>query len=76
MDPQPESTPPPTRVPAPGSVLSCRELVSFLDDYLAEELPPERRAVSERHLALCDDCRRYLQSYRATVELSRAAFAD
>jgi len=75
MDPQPESTQPPPRGPAPGPELTCRELVAFLDDYVAGELAPERRAVFERHLAGCLDCRRYLQSYRATVELGRAAFA-
>jgi hypothetical protein len=56
--------------------LSCREFVEFLDRYVADELPPERKAVFERHLRLCADCRRYLQSYLATVELGRAAFAE
>ena len=82
MDPQPESRRPSDGQPtqplggwsAPG--LSCRELVAFRDDYVAEELAPGRRALFELHLARCGDCRRYLQSYRATVELCRAAYAD
>jgi len=56
--------------------LSCRDFVRFLDAYLEGELEPARRAVFERHLALCDDCVRYLQSYQATVALGRGAFAD
>lgn len=56
--------------------LSCRDFVRFLDAYLDDELPAARRAVFERHLALCDDCVRYLASYRTTIALSRAAWAD
>jgi len=55
--------------------LSCRDFVRFLDAYVDGELEPARRAVFERHLALCDDCVRYLESYRATIALGRAAFA-
>ena len=33
-------------------------------------LDPERRAVFERHLAICQDCRSYLESYRRVTELS------
>lgn len=54
--------------------LSCRDFVRFLDAYLEGELTPERRATFERHLTICDDCVRYLESYRATVALGHAAF--
>ena len=51
------------------SELSCRELVAFLNDYLDGLLPPERRTLFERHLAVCPDCAIYLDSYRTSMEL-------
>ena len=56
--------------------LTCRDFVAFLDEYVEGSLAPERHAVFERHLELCDDCVRYLQSYRRTIELGRAALGD
>jgi anti-sigma factor RsiW len=54
--------------------LTCRELVDFLMSYLDGELPdPERRAF-DAHLAVCEDCVAYLQTYEATVGLGRRAF--
>ena len=52
---------------------TCEELLEFLAAYVAEELPADRRARFDDHLARCPDCRRYLQSYRRTVELGRDA---
>ena len=54
-------------------MLTCRELTEFLDDYLAGALAADRRALFDRHLAVCPDCRNYLASYRATVRLVKAA---
>jgi anti-sigma factor RsiW len=55
--------------------MTCRELTEFLDAYLAGELSPAEAAEFERHLAVCDACVRYLDSYEKTVELTGAAFA-
>jgi anti-sigma factor RsiW len=54
--------------------MTCRELIDFLGDYLTGELSAEQRAEFERHLAVCQDCRFYLASYRATVAMGRSAF--
>ena len=56
--------------------MTCRELVDFLLDYLAGDLPAAERARFEVHLGACPDCVAYLRAYRATVELGRAAFAE
>jgi anti-sigma factor RsiW len=53
--------------------LTCREFVEFLDDYLADGLPPDRRSEFNDHLARCPSCVAYLKSYAASVELGRAA---
>ena len=56
--------------------MTCRELADFIMSYLAGELSPGVRAEFERHLTLCENCTRYLATYRAAVELSRHALAD
>jgi len=52
---------------------TCRELIEFLDDYVAGRLPLARRLAFEAHLALCRECRAYLASYRQTMALARDA---
>jgi anti-sigma factor RsiW len=56
--------------------MTCREVSEFLADYLSEELAQPSRRSFEEHLAECPDCRAYLASYKATVELGKAAFAE
>ncbi len=56
--------------------MTCRELIDFLDDYVAGDLPGDRRKVFEEHLAGCPDCVHYLASYRQTIALAREAFED
>jgi predicted anti-sigma-YlaC factor YlaD len=49
--------------------LTCRELVDVLTDYLEDVLPPLERARVEEHLAICPDCRAYLEQMRTTIGL-------
>jgi anti-sigma factor RsiW len=56
-------------------MITCRELVDFLNDYLDGALPPRRRAEFERHLEACPECVSYLESYRETIRLGKRAFA-
>jgi predicted anti-sigma-YlaC factor YlaD len=57
-------------------VLTCRELVEFLDRYLAGELPSEEAARFEHHLALCPACVAWARSYDRTAALARMAFGE
>ena len=57
-------------------MLTCRELDAFIADYLSGELPAPVKAVFERHLDVCVNCRRYLTSYAETVKLGKHAFED
>jgi anti-sigma factor RsiW len=52
---------------------TCQELIGFLDDYCAGELPPERAAGFEWHLARCASCVAYVASYRDTIRAARHA---
>ena len=56
-------------------MITCRELIDFLSDYLENELPAGERAAFDEHLAVCPECRQYVESYRMTIDLGRKAFA-
>jgi anti-sigma factor RsiW len=58
------------------ALLTCAELVRFLNDFLDQSLHPIQRAAFEAHLAVCDECVAYLRDYEQTVRLGRAAFDD
>lgn len=50
--------------------LVCRQLVELVDDYLAGELDPSRRAAVEEHLAACGNCGGYVDQVRRLLELT------
>jgi anti-sigma factor RsiW len=52
-------------------MISCRETVESLLDFLTGELSREHRDRAERHLAECPCCAAFLDSYRTTVLLVR-----
>ena len=54
-------------------MLTCREVVARLSDYLGRELGPLDVARIALHLALCRACRAYLRTFRATVRLAGRA---
>jgi len=56
--------------------MTCREVTTFLMDYLDGAMAAEARAVFERHLDACLECREYLHSYETTVRLARSAYRD
>jgi len=56
-------------------MITCRELLEFLAEYLDGTLPEPERAVFEEHLCICPPCVEYLKTYRATIQLGKAACA-
>ncbi len=52
----------------PG-MMTCREVESFLDDYLEGTLPALVKVRFEFHLLVCKDCRRYIARYRTAIGL-------
>lgn len=56
--------------------MTCKEFIEFLMDYLGGELPPGERACFEAHLGDCPDCLAYLDMYKQTVKLGKAAFCQ
>ena len=56
--------------------MTCRELIEFLSDYLAGEVELRQRAAFEEHLAVCPSCAAYLETFKRTIQLSKASFAQ
>jgi len=56
-----------------GPLITCKELIDFLMDYVDDALPADRRNEFERHLRVCPACVAYLETYRQTVRLGRMA---
>jgi anti-sigma factor RsiW len=56
----------------PVEDLTCRELVSLLNDYLEEALPDDERTRFEEHLVYCDPCVNYVGQMRRTIEIAGA----
>lgn len=54
-------------------MMTCREVYSFLDDYLDGVLGFKTRWLFSAHLLLCSACRRYLSTYRASIQAARGA---
>lgn len=54
-------------------MITCQELIAFLADYLAGELPPARNHEFERHLAVCDSCVQYIATYEQTIRMAKLA---
>ena len=53
--------------------MTCREVIEFLLDYSAGELPPETLVLFHEHGGKCPPCLAYLESYEQTVKLCRGA---
>lgn len=51
-------------------VLTCKELVELVTDYLEGNLPADDVTCFEKHIAGCKGCTAYLEQMRTTIRLS------
>lgn len=49
--------------------LTCQELVELVTDYLEDVLPRAQRDQFDAHLLECDECPRYLEQIRTTIQV-------
>jgi hypothetical protein len=56
------------------STVNCREALEHFGQHVDGELTSLERWRLRFHLWICGHCRKYLRSYRTTVEAERAAF--
>lgn len=54
-------------------MLTCRELVDFMDDYWNGALPPETVDRFNQHLAACPSCVNYANTWKEAIQVGRAA---
>lgn len=57
-------------------MITCRQLIEFIGDYVAGELDADARSAFERHLSACGSCQAYLESYRTTMTLVKELATD
>ncbi len=54
-------------------MVTCKEAVDLLADFLERKLHPETQIEVETHMGDCAPCERFMQSYRKTSTLCRKA---
>ena len=57
-------------------MITCRELVELLIDFVSGELPPEHKERVEKHLHICPPCVAYAKSYELTIQLGKRLPCD
>ena len=57
-------------------MISCEELDDFIVDYLDDALADNQKEKFEQHIRFCSSCIKYLENYKNTIALSKAAFSD
>lgn len=56
-------------------MITCQQLIDFLDEYVSGAMDAPRRKTLDEHIAVCPDCVNYVDSYRKTIELGKAALS-
>ncbi len=51
--------------------MNCRKAVELLIDYVAGDMPDGERQVLEQHFQCCRPCLVYMETYQATIRLTR-----
>ncbi len=49
--------------------MTCDELVSYLSDYIDQDLDDDLTAAAQQHLVTCQNCRVVLHTTRRVIEL-------
>jgi anti-sigma factor RsiW len=52
-----------------ADLITCRQLVELVTDYVEGTLPDAARARIDAHLGLCDGCGAYVAQMRMTLEV-------
>jgi len=54
--------------------MTCDELVSYLSDYLDQELDEDLTAAAQHHLATCQSCRVVLHTTQRAIQLGQEQY--
>ena len=58
------------------ATIDCKGLEKLIVDFLDDNLPMPQRMLFIEHIGECKHCEDYLQNYRQTIELSKAALSE
>jgi anti-sigma factor RsiW len=58
------------------AMIRCQDMVDLIVDYLEDTLEPDVRQAFEAHIADCQNCWRFLKTYRETIALGQQLRAD
>jgi anti-sigma factor (TIGR02949 family) len=56
----------------PNDDLTCHQVIALLVDYVDGTLPESTALALQEHLADCPECTAFLQTYEATIRLTRS----
>jgi anti-sigma factor RsiW len=56
--------------------ITCREVAELLIDYVDGDLPEARLITVQQHICGCPPCAFYMETYRTTIEATRALPAE
>jgi anti-sigma factor RsiW len=59
-----------------GDKITCQKFVGFVGSYHDGELLAAQTRILEAHLAQCRKCQEYLEGYRTTIRLAKAAMEN
>lgn len=54
----------------PGDMLTCREVIELVTDYLDGALPPDDLARFQHHINDCDGCDGFVDQIRTTIRVT------
>ena len=53
-------------------MVTCENEIALIAAYVASELSPQILVAFEKHLQDCRECAAFLQTYKKTIEITRA----
>ena len=57
-------------------IATCEDEIALIGDYLSSELSPPLLIAFQSHLEICPDCAAFLETYKKTVEATRALLTE
>lgn len=59
-----------------SGMVTCRQLVDLLSDYVDGELPPKLRRQLEAHVQDCEPCMAFINTFKQTQTMARTLHSE
>jgi anti-sigma factor RsiW len=57
-------------------IATCKDEIALIGDYLSSELSPPLLVAFKSHLEICPDCAAFFETYKKTIEATRALLTE